>query len=375
MATEGDLRRYRENRQNEIDGAAQYHAMAAAEGEAPVAELYRRLAAVEEKHAGFWEERLRAAGQDPGPRQPSWRARTLSWVARRFGAKLILPAVARGEYTGRNDYVGQSETHGTAMTEEERMHARVLGTLLRNSPSGVEGPALADLEGRHHSVGGNALRAGVLGANDGLCSNLSLVMGVAGASSDQRVILLTGLAGLLAGAFSMALGEWVSVTSAREFAERELRIEKSELEQSPEEEREELQLIYEAKGLSGQEASELSTKLMQDPKTALDALSREELGIDPVELGGSAWVAALTSWLLFAMGAIVPIAPFLFTKGDTALLASVLASGAGLFAIGCAITLFTGRSAWFSGGRQLALGLAAAAATFAIGKAIGVAVS
>ena len=172
----------------------------------------------------------------------------------------------------------------------------------------------------------------------------------------------------------MALGEWVSVKSARELAERELRIEKSELDEAPEEEREELQLIYEAKGLSKSEAKELSTKMIKNPATALDALSREELGINPDELGGSPNVAALTSFLLFAIGAIVPLAPYFLLAGSRATLASVAAGAVGLFGIGAAITLFTGRSVWVSGGRQLALGMAAAAVTFAIGKTIGVAV-
>jgi VIT1/CCC1 family predicted Fe2+/Mn2+ transporter len=255
------------------------------------------------------------------------------------------------------------------------MHARVLESLLSKSKKGVDGSFLGQVEGRHRNVGGNALRAAVLGANDGLCSNLSLVMGVAGATVDHRTILLTGIAGLLAGACSMAMGEWVSVTSARELAEREVRIERSELEESPEEEREELQLIYEAKGLSPREAHEVSSQLIRDPKTALDALAREELGIDPAELGGSAWVAAATSFFLFAIGAIVPVLPFFFMTGMRATEASVAAGGVGLFAMGAAITLFTGRSVFFSGGRQLLLGFAAAGATFAIGRLIGVAVT
>jgi VIT1/CCC1 family predicted Fe2+/Mn2+ transporter len=250
----------------------------------------------------------------------------------------------------------------------------VLGSLVSRG-AGASGATLGRLEGRHKAVGGNALRAAVLGANDGLCSNLSLVMGVAGATVDHRAILLTGLAGLLAGACSMALGEWVSVTSARELAERELRIESSELEESPEEEREELELIYESKGLTGAEAKEVSAELMKNTKSALDALSREELGIDPTELGGSAWVAAFTSFALFAFGAIVPVVPFLVATGRTATVASAVAAGLGLFAIGAAISLFTGRSVWLSGGRQVLLGLAAAGVTFGVGHLIGVAVA
>jgi VIT1/CCC1 family predicted Fe2+/Mn2+ transporter len=258
------------------------------------------------------------------------------------------------------------------MTAQEHTHARVLAALVQRR-SGVEGSVLARVEGRHRNVGGNALRAAVLGANDGLCSNLSLVMGVAGATVDAHVLLVTGLAGLLAGACSMAIGEWVSVTSSRELAERELRTEAEELAGAPEDEREELQLIYEAKGLGKIEATDLSKHLMQDPKTALDVLSREELGIDPEELGGSAWTAALTSFLLFALGAVVPVLPFFFLRGWSGIVASIGLSGAALAGVGAAITLFTGRSVAVSATRQLVLGFAAAGVTFAIGKAIGVA--
>lgn len=373
MTGKTDIARYRENRQAEVDSAAQYHALAEAEARPTVADVYRKLAAVEEKHAAFWEARLQKAGARFGARAPSWRARTLVWIARRLGPQFVLPTIASQEYTDRNTYLAHPETLGTNMTEEERMHSRVLSNLLARNKTGVEGATLGQLEGRHRTVGGNALRAAVLGANDGLCSNLSLLMGVAGATVDHRTILLTGLAGLMAGAFSMALGEWVSVKSARELAEREIRIEKSELDEAPEEEREELQLIYESKGLSVKEARELSTKLIKNPATALDALSREELGINPDDLGGSPGVAALTSLLLFATGAIVPLAPYFFFKGPAATVGSALAGAVGLFAIGAAITLFTGRSVWVSGSRQLALGVAAAGLTFAIGKAIGVA--
>jgi VIT1/CCC1 family predicted Fe2+/Mn2+ transporter len=367
-----DVARWLENRQEEVDSAAQYRAMAAGERSAAVADIYRRLAAVEEKHAAFWEERLRGAQVALGPRRPTARARLLGWIARHLGAGLVLPTVAASEYVQRNDYLAHPETHGTTMTDEERMHARVLGQVLARSP-GVEGSAVARIEGRHRNVGGNALRAAVLGANDGLSSNLSLVMGVAGATVSGRTVLLTGLAGLLAGAFSMALGEWVSVTSARELAERELRIERREVEENPGEEREELQLIYEAKGLSQREAESLSRAVMKDERTALDTLSREELGIDPKELGGSPWTAALTSFFLFALGAIVPVLPFALGAPRPALV-SMAAGGAALFLIGAAISIFTGRGFLRSGLRQLLLGFGAAAATYGIGHLIGVAI-
>lgn len=371
--SQADIARYRENRQEEVDSAAQYRAMAEGEARDGVADVYRRLAEVEEKHAAFWEQRLRDAGEDPGPRVASFRARVLGFVARRLGAGLVLPTIAANEWSQRNDYLAHPETKSTSMVEEERTHARVLGNVLAKT-SGLEGSALARIEGRHRNVGGNALRAAVLGANDGLCSNLSLVMGVAGAAGSHRAVLLTGLAGLLAGACSMALGEWVSVKSARELAERELAIEKREVAENPAEEREELQLIYESKGLGAREARALSSTLMKDEKTALDALSREELGIDPQELGGSPWTAAVTSFLLFAVGAIVPVLPFLFFGDRRATFASVAAGGVGLFTIGIGISVITGRSMLWTALRQLLLGFAAAAVTYGIGRLIGVAV-
>ena len=370
----GDVERWLENWQDEVDGAFLYGAMADGERRPPVADIYRRLGAIEGKHATFWEEKLRGAGQRLGPRRPSGRVRVLAWLARRLGAGMVLPTVATAEYTHRNDYLAQPETHGTAMTAEERMHARVLERVLTSS-SGLAGSAVARIEGRHRNVGGNALRAAVVGANDGLCSNLSLVMGMAGVAVNPHTVLWSGIAGLLAGSFSMALGEWVSVTSARELAEREVRIEKREVEENPAEEREELQLIYEAKGLKQKEAESLSHAVMKDERTALDTLSREELGIDPDELGGSPWTAALTSFFLFALGAVIPVLPFAFGAGGRAPLWSMAAGGVALFLIGAAISIFTGRGFVRSGLRQLLLGFAAAGITFSIGRLIGVAVA
>jgi VIT1/CCC1 family predicted Fe2+/Mn2+ transporter len=374
MTTAADVARYRSNWQGEIDSAAQYRAMAASEPAKPIAKVYETFAQIEEKHVAFWESRLRAAGVEPGPRRPTWRARILMWCAKRWGAKSVLPTVAAREYVGRNDYLPQIETAQTRMTNEERAHARILRSILAKA-EGEGGPALARIEGRHRTIGGNALRAAVLGANDGLCSNLALVMGVAGAAASGKTILLTGIAGLLAGACSMALGEWVSVTSSRELAEREIRIERAELEANPEEEREELQLIYEAKGLTTEEARDVAAKLTADPTTALQTLAREELGIDPDELGGSPYVAAFSSMLLFATGAVIPLLPFFFLGGTNATFASVGGGAAGLFVIGAAISVFTGRSAVFSGARQLVLGLLAAGVTFAIGRLVGAAVA
>ncbi|PYN32167.1 MAG: rubrerythrin family protein [Candidatus Rokuibacteriota bacterium] len=374
MSDSSDVRRYLENWQDEVDSAWEYRAMARSEPDPRLAKVYANLAAMEEGHIGFWEDRLQRAGAPVPPRRASWRSRLLGAIARRLGPDLVLPTIAAKEQVEQNGYVKQPETAGTPMPGHERWHAKVLHQLVSTQPRGLQGSFLGRLEGRHRSVGGNALRAAVLGANDGLCSNLSLVMGVAGASIDSHGILVTGLAGLLAGAGSMALGEWVSVTSSRELAQREIRIEASELREDPEGEGEELKLIYEAKGLSPSEAETMARRLLADRTTAIDALAREELGIDPKDLGGSAWEAAVASFALFALGAVVPILPFLFFRGTLAVASSAVVSALALFGLGAAITVFTGTPVWRSGGRQLLLGLAAAGLTFGIGKLIGIAI-
>ena len=374
MSDPSDARRYLENWQDEVDSAAEYRAMTASEPDPRLAKVYSNLAAMEEGHIAFWEERLRGVGAKVPPRRASWRSRVLAGIARRLGPDLVLATIAAKEAVDQNGYMNQPETAGTRMPAHERWHAQVLNQLVATQPRGLQGSFLGRLEGRHRSVGGNALRAAVLGANDGLCSNLALVMGVAGASIDNHAILITGLAGLLAGACSMALGEWVSVTSSRELAQREIRIEASELREDPEGEGEELKLIYEAKGLSPKEADTMARRLLSDRTTAIDALAREELGIDPKELGGSAWEAAVSSFVLFGLGAVVPILPFLILRGTLAVVASALLSALGLWALGTAITVFTGTPVWRSGGRQVVLGLAAAGLTFGIGRLIGLAV-
>ena len=239
----------------------------------------------------------------------------------------------------------------------------------------MSGSTVARLEGRHRAVAGNALRAAVLGANDGLLSNFSLVMGVAGRGARSgRSILIAGLAGLMAGAGSMALGEWISVQSSRELYHHQIGIEQRELEEIPAEEEEELKLIYQSKGLSEDAAGKLAHELISEPSTALDTLSREELGIDPEELGGSAWEAAITSFFLFAARRGHPgraVRPAQWHSGGRR---QPDRQRAALFGIGALITLMTGRGVLYSGGRQLIFGLIAAALTFGIGRIVGVAV-
>lgn len=365
-----DRDRYLANLQAEVDGAALYRALAQIENGSELAAVYTRMAEAEERHGQIWRSKLREAGVTDLPTQPGWRTRTLIVLARRFGPGLILPTVTQRERADSERYRDQPEARGARMAADERSHARLFRAIGEQMP-GLSGGAVSRLEGRHRAAGGNALRAAVLGANDGLVSNASLVMGVAGAELAGQSILITGLAGLLAGSLSMALGEWLSVQSSRELFERQIGIERDELLAAPEEEAEELALIYQAKGLSLDQAREIGQRLVQDQQAALDTLAREELGIDPAELGGSAWVAAITSFVLFSAGAIIPVLPYFFVEGTTAVIASVTLSVIGLFAIGAAITVITGRSAVMSGLRQVLFGVVAAAITFGVGRLFG----
>jgi len=375
LSDRDSIRRYRSNLQGEVDSAALYRALADAETKPQLKEVYGRLAAVEEAHAQFWQSRLQRLGIRATRGVAGWRSRFLSWLARRLGPNAVLPVINTLERADVTQYDTQPEAVAAGLPAAERSHARIVQAAEQSVRGGLSGGALASLEGRHRSVGGNALRAAVLGANDGLVSNLSLVMGVAGADLSGRAILVTGLAGLLAGACSMAMGEWLSVNSARELAQQQIAVEADELKQFPEEEKQELTLIYQAKGISEPQAKLLAERILSDKEGALDTLTREELGIDPDDLGGSAWVAAGTSFLLFALGAAFPVAPFFFAEGAVGIVASLVVSAAVMFAIGAGTTLFTGRGVLFSGARQLLTGIGAAGITFLLGKLLGVAIA
>ncbi|EAR20564.1 VIT1/CCC1 transporter family protein [Nitrococcus mobilis] len=373
MEHKKDLKRLHENLQREIDSAALYNALSEVEDRPQLKEVYARMARIEEHHARFWRVQLRRRAAVAPQLDPTWRSRMLIRLARRFGAEFVLPTAIRLESAEHGSYKRQPESRHTRLPNDESYHRRLLRAIsVTVGQQGIEGATIARMEGRHDRVGGNALRAAVLGANDGLVSNLSLIMGVAGASVGSRTILITGLAGLLAGAISMALGEWISVTSSRELYEQQIRAEAEELAEMPEEEEAELALIYQAKGLPEEEAKALAARLIADKDNALNALTREELGIDPHALGGSPKTAAFASFMLFAVGASLPVLPFFFLTGLPATSASLLCSAFGLFGIGAAITLLTGRSALHSGIRQLLFGMGAAALTYGIGWVFGV---
>jgi VIT1/CCC1 family predicted Fe2+/Mn2+ transporter/rubrerythrin len=373
MSDTEDIKRYFANRQKEIDGAALYQVLADTEKQPQMAAVYKKLAASEEKHAATWEKKLTELKVSFPPRKPTWRAATMIWLARRFGPQFVLPTITGNEKADSQAYDGQSDSEAQEFSLEEKSHARLL-SVASGSTGGMSGGTVAQLEGRHKAGGGNALRAAVLGANDGLVSILSLTMGVAGATNSRPDILIAGLAGVLAGAGSMALGEWLSVQSSRELYEHQIKIEADEIAANPEEEQEELALIYQSKGLPENRAKEMAAHMMADTANILDTLAREELGIDPEELGGSAYEAAFTSFFLFAFGALFPMLPYFFWSGTLAIALSLIISAVGLFIIGSAITLMTGKSIWFSGTRQVVVGIAAAALTYGIGKLIGVSV-
>jgi len=328
------------------------------------------MSAIEKSHAEAFLKKINPGSNTTFP-PPSFRAKTLNTIGKVFGYDYVLGMLMDTEKNISTAVINAKNKNKLPITGSETNHVTILRSLLENE-SKVTGSNVAKFESRHRSVGGNALRAAVLGGNDGLVSNFSLVMGIAGATAGGSGVLLAGVAGLLAGALSMALGEWISVKSSQELHENQMQLEMDELETNPEGEQKELALIYIAKGIPEDQANEMAAEIMLDRNHAHEVLVKEELGINAEELKGSAMEAAVYSFILFAIGAVIPVIPFMFTSGITAIVISVISSAAGLFLIGSAITLFTGKSIWFSGFRQVVFGLIAAAITFGIGKLIGV---
>jgi VIT1/CCC1 family predicted Fe2+/Mn2+ transporter len=309
--------------------------------------LFRELAGEAENQARIWAELAGKAGATLPEYRPDVRTRIVAGLLRRYGPRALRTVLAAMKVRGLSIYTQPVLGHPRPVSAEET-------------------------EARHRGVQSGAnLRASVFGVNDGLISNCSLILGVAGASSGSTVIVLSGVAGLLAGAFSMAAGEYVSMRSQREMFEYQIGLERKELAQYPDEEAEELALIYTARGLPRAEAAELAKRLIADPENALDTLAREELGLNPDELG-SPWSAAIASFVSFGIGALVPLLPFLVLARGAALLTSIGMTGVALFGVGAIISLFTGRSAVRDGLRMLAIGGAAGALTYGCGSLLGV---
>ena len=313
-----------------------YRVCADAEAGTARADLFTRLAGEAEAQGAIWRAQLTASGKPaPPPFVPDLRTRLVAGLVQLFGPRRLRAVLAA-------------------------MKVRGMAIYSRREPGGHSAPVAGNIEHRHRGLGGGGnLRAAVFGINDGLVSNASLIFGVAG---------------LTAGAFAMATGEFVSVRSQRELFEYQIALERDELKEYPDAEAQELALIYKAKGLSGSEAERVARQLVADPEHALDTLAREELGLNPDELG-SPWGAAISSLLSFALGAAVPLLPFAMGAGARALPIAGLLTAIALFAVGATLSLFTGRAAVFSGARMLLLGSLAAAVTFAVGKLFGVSVT
>ncbi|MGH2511285.1 MAG: VIT1/CCC1 transporter family protein [Candidatus Limnocylindrales bacterium] len=395
-----DLQQSLENLKLERDAIVLYDALARIEKEERRATAFRTIAANERRHAEVWAGKLRELGaMVPPPDGARLRVRLIIGLARVFGTRAVSDLVQALEGDEEDAYTGQSSPEVEAIAADEREHAEIWRRLdARPDPADVasqpadatellprvDPAALREVQAPRQSgeVGRNerwhrtgqsgTLRAVIFGVSDGLVSNTSLVMGVTGASPDPHFILLAGIAGLLAGSFSMAAGEYVSMQSQRELYERQIALERAEMQAMPDEEQAELASIFRGKGFTEDEAKRVAARLFRDPEAALDTLIREELGLDPDELG-SPWGAAFGSLVAFAVGAAVPVVPYLVTSGGPALVVSLALSLAAMFVVGLGISLLTGRSALFSGARQVTIGVLAAGVTFFVGRLIGVA--
>jgi vacuolar iron transporter family protein len=343
MAMEDNSQRWR----SEKTAAYLSSAVADAERDPARAKLFRDMADAAEEQAGILAKDLK----QPETFSPSLRTKITALLIGVFGPRAMRSILSASKVRGVSVYRGKVEAEAHPW------------------PTSVD-----DVGRRHKTFGGGMLRAGVFGVNDGLVSNTCLVMGVAGAAAEPNVILITGIAGLLAGAFSMAAGEFISMLSQKEMFEHQIAQEKDELERYPEEEAEELALIYEARGVPLDEARAVAKKLIANPAKALDTLAREELGLNPDDLGSPAG-AAISSFIAFAIGASLPLIPFLLGVAANHILIAALISGTALFIVGATLSLFSGRSALVGGLRMLLIGAAAAAATYAIGSLFDVAVS
>lgn len=368
-----DVRRWRRMLAAEREAAQLYDRLADAEtGERQA--VLRELAEVERRHAAHWESRLTEAGEAvPASRRAGVRTRALGLAARRISTSAVLTLIERAERSDAGMYDDEPDA-APGMAADERQHARALARLRSGPGREIHGrERVAAREHWHRGDRSGALRAAVFGVSDGLVSNTALVMAFAGSGAARHDVLLAGVAGLLAGSFSMAAGEYVSMSGQREMFEREIALESWELEEKPEEEREELVLLYRAKGLDVGQAREIADRVMADRSVALDTLVREELGLDPGALG-SPWAAAASSMLAFSLGALVVVLPYLFGGGTVAFVAAVLASLAAMLLIGGGLGRLNGRSVVRSALRQVTVGALAAAVTFAAGSLIGTAV-
>jgi len=332
------------NWQEEKSSAHLYTHIAHREKDPVRKKLFLELAETAEKQARIWESKIKKSGQGKVHKyKPDFRTHLVIRLINLFGVRPMRLILSAMKVRGMSVY-------STSVTSQ---------------------PTKAHLESRHKGLNtaGN-LRAAVFGVNDGLISNVSLLLGIVGANASHHFIVLSGIAGLLAGAFSMAAGEYISMRSQREFFEYQIDLEREELDLYPEEEAAELAYIYRARGMPLAEAKKLANLMISDPDKALDTLTREELGLNPDELG-SPIGAAIASFLAFAFGALIPLLPFLIGTKSEMIFYSLALTGLSLLTVGGAISLFTNRSALWSSLRMLLIGSFAGGLTFIIGRMVG----
>lgn len=336
------------NWQEEKRSAYLYRKVAKKEVDITRRKLFLDLAESADKQAAIWEEKIKKTSNHASlVYKPELRTRLVGQLINLFGAQPLRFILAAMKVRGMSVYSASQVGNHSAATHLESRHKGL-------------------------NTAGN-FRAAVFGVNDGLVSNMSLVLGMVGANANPHFVLLSGIAGLLAGACSMAAGEYISMRSQREFFEYQIALEKEELELYPQEEAAELAHIYRARGIPFDEAKKMADLIISNPAQALDTLAREELGLNPNDLG-SPLGAGVASFLAFALGAIIPLIPLLIPGevGNSALAFSVGLTGLALFVIGCTLSLFTNRSAIISGLRMLLIGATAGGLTFFIGKLVGV---
>ena len=371
-----DPRRFLRYLDAERNASLLYRALAeSTDGEQREALL--ELADVEDKHAQHWVDKLTTYGVEipPAPTVLNADDEQLVRRARSLGLVSVLDTLEQNEGADAGMYDDEPEALPT-MPSDEREHADVFRALKGGEPERFPHRERSSKAGEpwHRADKSGSVRAAVFGVSDGLVSNTALVMGFAGASLagaiENSVVLFAGLAGLLAGAFSMAAGEYVSMASQRDLFKREIDLERQELLEKPEEERLELELIYRAKGLPRDQARAVADQIMKDPEIALDTLAREELGLDPDELG-SAWKAAVSSFLSFAIGASVVVVPYALFTGMTAFVLAVVLAIVSLIVVGGLVGSQSGRGIVFSAGRQVLWGVGAAGVTYLVGSLVG----
>jgi len=354
---------------DERDGAALYEGLAHYEKDAEKARSFREIAEAERRHADVWRKKLEKEGVAIPADRPSSRIRALIWLARRLGSAAVFPMVLEAEAGDADKYDAQGGD-AVAIADEERQHRRTLVGMSRGEPTDAR-ELIAARERWHRSTGAaGSIRAAIFGMNDGLVSNLSLIVGVAGAGVEPRTVVVTGFAGLLAGAFSMAAGEYSSVASQRDLLTRQVELERREIAEAPEEEAAELTLIFKQKGLSTEQASRTAAEILKNPESAADTLVREELGLDPTDLGSPRGAAA-SSFVMFSVGALVPLVPFLLTTGTSAVAWSGGLAFVVLAGVGGLVGFLSGTSPWKSALRMAGLAALAAGVTYGVGRLFG----